>query len=110
MRSIVSASAIVLLFGLTPVTGATAAAANLVTSVAHGNPAITFVDGWWEQEHHDQDAPQRYWRLKSQQRERYDRLQAEQARRDKQRRQLDEENRRAEEEQHRMLGFEMIIR
>jgi hypothetical protein len=108
MRRIISASAVVLLFGLAPVTGA--AAANPRTPAAHGNPAITSVDGWWEQEHHDQDAPQRYWRLKSQQRARYDRLQAERNRRDQQRRQIDEANRRADQEQHRMLGFEMILR
>src|SRR5580692_11445338 len=50
MRRIVSVSAVVLLFGLTPVVGM--AAAVVQRPFVTPNPSITFVDGWWEQEHH----------------------------------------------------------
>jgi hypothetical protein len=108
MRRIVSVSAVVLLFGLTPVVGM--AAAVVQRPFVTPNPSITFVDGWWEQEHHDQDAPQRYSRLPPQQFNRYNQLQAETNRRDEQRRQMDADNSRAQQEQHRLLGFDVIVR
>jgi hypothetical protein len=108
MRRMISASVAVLPLGLTPVTGF--AATNRDRPVAKGNPAITLVDGWWEQEHHQQDAPQRYWHMTPQQVQRYNHLQAEQRRREQQRHRFEQEDQRASQEQHRMLGFEMMVR
>ena len=73
------------------------------------NPSVTLVDGWWEHEHHEGDAPDRYWHLQREQRDRYDRLQAEQARREAERRRFDDDDRRGLEEQHRLLGFQIVI-
>jgi hypothetical protein len=70
--------------------------------------SITLVDGWWEQEHHD-DAPDRYRKLPPPKLHRYDQLQAEQARRDAQRRKLAEQDRAAQAEQHRILGFQVTV-
>ena len=108
MRRIISVSAVVLFFGLAPVVGMAAAVVQR-PFVTH-NPSITFVDGWWEQEHHEQDAPQRYSRLPPQQLERYNQLQAETNQRNEQRRRMDADNSRAQEEQHRLLGFDVIVR
>jgi hypothetical protein len=104
MRRIFSASVVSLLFGLTPGTGT--AAPIVQGSVVTANPAIAFVDGWWEQEHREQDARERYWRLPPKQLQRYHRLQADSDRRDQQRRRIDDENSRAHQEQHRLLGFD----
>ena len=107
MYRIVFASAAVLVLGLAPQPGSAASLAQRpVTAV---NPSITLVDGWWEQEHHEQDAPDRYWHLQQEQRQRYDRLQAEQRRRDEQRRKFEEDDRRALQEQHGILGFQLTI-
>jgi len=106
MYRIFFVSAAALLLGFAPLSATAAAIGE--KPVAATNPSITFVDGWWEQEHHD-DAPQHYWRLQREQRERYDRLQAQQAQREAQRRRFDDEDRRAIEEQHRLLGFQIII-
>jgi hypothetical protein len=103
-----SASVVVLLFGLAPVTGM--AAPIVQRPVVTANPAVTFVDGWWEQEHREQDARERYWRLPPERLDRYHRLQADTDRREQQRRKIDEDNGRARQEQHRLLGFEVIIR
>ena len=108
MHRILFAPAAVLLLGLTPLTGMAASIGE--RPVVAANPSITFVDGWWEQEHHDKDAPQKYWGLQPQQRARYDSLQAEQARREQQRRKIDEANARAQKEQHQLLGFQVNIR
>ena len=107
MRRIISASVAVLFLGLTPVTGF--AAPGMQKPVASSNPAITQVDGWWEQEHHDQDARERYQRLPPKQYQRYNRLQAEQMRREQQRREIDAANQRSLREQHSLLGFEFTI-
>jgi hypothetical protein len=106
MTRIFSASVVVLLFGLAPVTGMAAPIVQRPVT----NSSITFVDGWWEQEHREQDARERYWRLPPPRLNQYHRLQADYDRREQQRRRIDEENRRAIQEQHRLLGFEVIIR
>jgi hypothetical protein len=108
MRHLLSASAIALLFGLTPVTGM--AASMVQRPVATTNPSITLVDGWWEQEHREQDARERYWRLPPPKLDRYHRLQADNDRREQQRRRIEDQNRRAIQEQHRLLGFDVIVR
>jgi hypothetical protein len=104
MRRILSTSLALLL--LTPV----AAMAGMIgpRPVDTAPSSITLVDGWWEQEHHD-DARDRYWKLPPQKVQRYNQLQAAQAQRDAQRRKLAEQDRRAQEEQHRMLGFQVIV-
>jgi hypothetical protein len=107
MHRIFFASAAIMLIGLAPQPGSAASFAQRPVTAA--NPSITLVDGWWEQEHHEQDAPDHYWRLQQQQRERYDRLQSEQYRREQQRRRFNEDDRRALQEQHRLLGFQIII-
>jgi hypothetical protein len=104
MRRIFSASVVALLFGLAPGTGT--AASIVQRPVVTANPAVTFVDGWWEQEHREKDARERYWRLPPQQLNRYHRLQADSDRREQQRHRIDDENSRARQEQHRLLGFE----
>ena len=104
MRRIFSVSVVVLGFGLTP--GPGTAAPIVHRAVVAANPAVVSVDGWWEQEHREQDARERYWRLPPKQLNRYHRLQADSDRRDQQRRRIDEENSRARQEQHRLLGFE----
>jgi hypothetical protein len=103
MLRIFSVSIVALLFGLTPGPGT---AASMQKPVVTANPAVTFVDGWWEQEHREKDARDRYWRLPPQQLNRYHRLQADSDRREQQRRRIDGENSRARQEQHRLLGFE----
>ena len=107
MRRIFSASVVALLFGLPPVS---VAAPIVQRPVVTTNSSITLVDGWWEQEHREQEARERYWRLPPPELNRYHRLQADYDRRERQRRRIDEQNRRAIEEQHRLLGFQVIIR
>jgi hypothetical protein len=108
MRHILSASVVALLLGLTPVAGA--AAAVVQRPIVTANPAVTLVDGWWEQEHREQDARERYWHLPPKKIIQYHRLQADYDRREQQRRRIEEENRRAIQQQHRLLGFDVIIR
>jgi hypothetical protein len=103
MHRIFSASVVVLLFGLTPGTGTAASIVPRPAVIA--NPAVLFVDGWWEQENR-QDARDRYWRLPPKQITRYHRLQADSDRREQQRRRIDDENNRARQEQHRLLGYD----
>ncbi len=107
MTRLLFAALAVPLLAVVPLAGQ--AASPMPRPVATANPAITFVDGWWEQEHREQDAPDRYWKLPPQQLQRYNRLQAEHDRREAQRRRIDDDNRRAEEEQHRILGFQINI-
>ena len=106
MNRLIIASAALLLLAFVPV-GSQAAPAQQRPDTAY-NPSVVLVDGWWEQEHHD-DAPDRYWKLQPQQRQRYDKLQAEQNRRDAQRRRLDDEDHRAVEQQHGILGFSLTV-
>jgi hypothetical protein len=104
MNRIFFASAALLIGALAPVNGVGAP----VTSrpAAASGPSLTFAEGWWEQEHREQEARERYWRLPRQQQERYNRLEGEQNRRAAQRRKFDDADNRAREEQHRLLGFE----
>jgi hypothetical protein len=103
MRRFVSASAAVLLFGLTPVAGFAAAVAPKPMITA--NPSVTLVQGWWEHEHREQRARDGYWRLPPPELDRYNHLQSEINQLQEQRREIDERLSRALEEQHRMLGF-----
>ena len=104
MRRIVSASVAVLFLGLTPLAGF--AASIVPKPMITANPSITFVQGWWEREHREQRARQGYWRLPPQELDDYHRLQQEINQLRQQRREIDERIRRAEYEQHRMLGFQ----
>jgi hypothetical protein len=108
MSRIFSAPVVVLLFGLAPVTGM--AAPIVQRPVVTTNSSITFVDGWWEQEHREQDARERYWRLPPKQLNQYHRLQADTDRREQQRRKIDDDSRQATQQQHRLLGFDVIVR
>ena len=104
MRPFVSASAAVLLLGLSPITGFASSIA--LKPMVGANPPITFVQGWWEYEHREERAREGYWRLPPPDFDRYNRLQYEINQLREQRREIDERLRRAEYEQHRMLGFE----
>ena len=104
MRRFVSAAVAVLLLGLTPAAGFAASIAPKPMTTA--NPSITYVQGWWEREHREQRAREGYWRLPPQELDRYHRLQIEINELQERRREIDERLRRAEYEQHRMLGFE----
>src|ERR1700676_1223242 len=103
MRRIVSASAMVFLFGLAPVAGVAASIAPKPMITA--NPSVTFVQGWWEHEHWEQRAREGYWRLPPPAFDRYNRLQYEINQLQEQRREIDERLRHAVEEQQQMLGF-----
>ena len=105
MRRFVSASAAVLFLGLTSV--ASLAASIPPQPVNTSNPYVTLVQGWWEHEHREQRAREGYWRLPPPDFDRYNRLQYEIDQLREQRREIDERIRRAEYEQHRMLGFEI---
>jgi hypothetical protein len=104
MYRILSASAALLVFGLMPVSSMATSTIQRPAVTAH--PLVTLVAGWWEQEHREQDARERYWRLPPQQLGQYNRLQAEQNQRAAQRRKFNEEDNRARQEQHRLLGFD----
>jgi hypothetical protein len=58
MRRIVSASVVLMLLGLAPVTGLAAPVGPRPS--APTGPAITLVDGWWQQEHRDREAREEY--------------------------------------------------
>ncbi len=73
MHRFILVPATLALLGLGTVTGS-ATPIDLRAVVARA-PAITLVDGWWEQENRT-DAPDRYWRLKPADRRRYDQVQA----------------------------------
>ena len=104
MGRIASASVLLVLLGLAPVTGFTAPIES--TPAVPTGPSIIFVDGWWEQEHREQDAREGYWRLRQRQQARYNRLQAEIDALQQQRRDIDQRIARDLEEQHRLLGFD----
>lgn len=106
MNRLLIASAALSLLAFSPVGGQAAPAAPRPDSAY--NPSVVLVDGWWEQEHHD-DAPDRYWKLPPGQRQKYDKLQAAQRQRDAQRRRLDDEDRRGIEQQHGILGFTLQV-
>ena len=70
-------------------------------------PAITLIQGWWEQENRS-DAPDRYWQLKRSEYNRYNSAQARIEQRHK-KYNLDQYDRRDKqdlEEQHRILRFQ----
>jgi len=73
MRRLMLASAALALLSLTSVTGSAAPTGR--TAVAVPAPAITLVEGWWEQENRS-DAPDRYWNLNRSQYNRYNSLEA----------------------------------
>ena len=85
-----------------------ASAAPMVRSgVGDRAPAITLVQGWWEQENRS-DAPDRYWQLKRSEVARYNSAQAriEQRRRRYHYDQYDRRDNADLREQHRILRFE----
>ena len=102
MRRFVYASAAVLVLGLIPAAGF---AASTVPKPTNDNPSVTLVQGWWEHEHMERRAREGYWRLPPPELDHYNRLQIEINQLQEQRREIDERLRRAEREQHRMLGF-----
>ena len=104
MRRFVSASAALLLFALTPLTGFGAPIATRATATT--NPSIILAQGWWERENTEQRARQGYWGLQSLELRRYNRLQYEINQLQQQRRVIDERISRLEQEQHRILRFE----
>jgi len=108
MNRLVFVSAAALLFCLAPVSDFAAPTAQ--RPVASANPSLVLVDGWWEQESRNPDARDRYWRLPPGQRQRYDKLQAEQSRRAELRRRYDDDDRRAVQQQHLILGFQVQVR
>jgi hypothetical protein len=101
MRRIVSASVVMMLLGLAPVTGLAAPVGPRPS--APTGPAITLVDGWWEQEHRDREAREEYWGLRQRQQARHNRLQAEIEALQRQRQDIDDCLARDIEEQHRLL-------
>jgi len=103
MNRIFVAAAALLIYGFTPLNGM---AASIMPRPQATDPFITFVEGWWEQEHREQEARERYWHLPRQQLDRYNHLQAEQNRRAAQRRKFDDDDNRARQEQRRLLGFD----
>ena len=103
MRRFVFASAAVLALGLTPIAGF--AASRAPKPMVAANPSVILAQGWWEHEHMERRAREGYWRLPPPELDRYNRLQVEINQLQEQRREIDERLRRAEREQHRMLGF-----
>lgn len=73
MRTLILVSATALVFGLGTPTGSAAPTAGLATAAPA--PAITLVEGWWEQENHA-DAADRYSQLSPSDRKRYDAAEA----------------------------------
>jgi len=103
MHRAIVASLAVLVLGLAPLKGASATVLP-APGAAAGNPAIYFVDGWWEQEHRS-DASDRYSKWSPAKRKQYDRIQAAQNKRDAERRRIEDQNNRAVQDQHRLLGY-----
>lgn len=104
MRHLILASAALALLCLSPVAASAAPMARAVAAAP--GPAITLVDGWWEQESHA-DAPTRYWQLRHSDYRRYN---AAQARIDARHRryhltQYDHRDSRDLAEQHRILHY-----
>lgn len=104
MHRLILVPATLALLGLGTVTGS-AAPMDRHPVVARA-PAITLVEGWWEQENRN-DAPDRYWRLKPADRRRYDQVQARIERRHRQYHldQYDHRDNRDLAEQHRLLRY-----
>ena len=96
MHRILTGSAAVLLLSLAP--HASSATPSAPTPLVIAAAPFTPAEGWWEREHRD-DARDRYWKLPTEKRRQYDRLQAQTKERDQQRRS------RAIEDQHRLLGY-----
>src|SRR5690349_17211109 len=104
MRRVVAVSVVLVLLGLAPVTSLATPLAPRASASA--GPAITFVDGWWEQENREREAREEYWALRQQQQARYNRLQAEIDALQRQRQDIDDRIARDLDEQHRMLRFD----
>jgi hypothetical protein len=105
MRRLILASAALALLSISSVT-ASAAPTNRMAAAPRA-PAITLVQGWWEQENHN-DAADRYWQLK---RSDYNRYNSAQARIDRRHRRYhldryDQRDNRDLAQQHRILHFE----
>jgi hypothetical protein len=62
-------------------------------------------EGWWERQHRERFARERYWRLPPPELDRYNQLQAEINELRDRRRDIDARIRDAEREQHELLGF-----
>jgi len=103
MRCIVLVSALLLLWSVLSIAGY--AEPRPPVPVVAERSGVTLVQGWWEEEHRDEYARERYWRLPSPALDRYNRLQYEINQLFAQRREIDERIHRAQEEQRRMLGF-----
>jgi len=102
MQRIILVSAIILQLASYTIAGAAEVAPR---SGSVSNPAITKVDGWWEQEHQEDRARQAYWRLPPRALERYNRLQIRINQLTAQRDQIDAQIKHAVHEQHELLGF-----
>jgi hypothetical protein len=105
MRHLILASAALALFGLSSMTGFATPMGR--TAAAVRAPAITLVQGWWEQENRS-DAPDRYWHLRRSQYNRYNYLQRQIERRHRRYHydQYDHRDYRDLREQHTILRFE----
>jgi hypothetical protein len=103
MRRLVHASLVAV---LATSFAASAHAQSIARPPAAGhNPAITPVQGWWEEDHAPDRARDAYWRLPRPALERYNRLQFQINQMTAQRQQLDERIHRAVQEQREILGF-----
>ena len=69
------------------------------------NPSITPVQGWWEEDHATDRARDAYWKLPRPALERYNRLQFQINQLTAQRQRLDDQIRRAQQQQRELLGF-----
>jgi len=104
MRRIVFATVALALLGLTPVAGT--AAPMVPETTTAGRPSITLVEGWWEQQHREEEYRDRYWRLPPRERDRYNRLQYQINQLQQQRQQIDAQLNRAQQDQYRLLGYQ----
>lgn len=89
MHRLILASAATTLLGLSAVTGSAAPLGHSTGVGAIQAPAVTLVEGWWEQENRD-DAANRYWQLRPTQRRQYDSIQT----------RIDQRHRRAHTDQY----------
>jgi hypothetical protein len=105
MHRIMLMSAALALLCLTPLAGSAAPTDRAVA--APRAPAITLVQGWWEQENRS-DAPSRYWNLNHSQYNRYNSLEAQIQRRHRRYHydQYDQRDYRDLREQHVILRFD----
>jgi hypothetical protein len=74
------------------------------TPLPAAHPSITLVQGWWEHEHREEEARERYWKLPPEALERYNHLQAEINELQEQRHEIDEHIAHEIAEQRRILG------